>query len=162
MTTAHTLSDELLAALVANAGDAVIVADPSGVIRYWNAAAARMFGHAQADAIGASLDIIIPEKLRERHWDGYTQTMATGTTKYGERMLAVPALRADGARISVEFTVALLSDPSGEIQGIAAILRDVTARWEEQRALQKRLHELERDLRALEAAGQTGSPQPNA
>ena len=118
----------------------------------WNAAAVRMFGHPEPDAIGASLDIIIPEKLRERHWDGYRQTMASGKTKYGERMLAVPALRADGTRISVEFTVTLLPDSSGEIRGIAAILRDVTARWEEQRALQKRLQELERDLAALQVS----------
>jgi len=145
MATTHSLSDATLATLVANAGDAVVVADPTGIIRFWNAAAVRMFGHTEQDAIGASLDIIIPEKLRERHWDGYRQTMASGKTKYGERLLAVPALRADGTRISVEFTVTLLHDRSGEIHGIAAILRDVTARWEEQRALERRLQALERD-----------------
>jgi PAS domain S-box-containing protein len=156
MATAHSLSDEILATLVANAGDAVIVADPSGVIRFWNAAAVRMFGHTEQDALGASLDIIIPEKLQERHWDGFRQTMATGETKYGERLLAVPALRADGTRISVEFTVTLLPDSQGELLGIAAILRDVTARWEEQRALQRRLQELERDLASLQAGA--GAP----
>ena len=151
MATTHSLSDEILANLLANAGDAVVVADPSGVIRFWNAAAVRMFGHPEQDAIGASLDILIPEKLRERHWDGYRQTMASGKTKYGERLLAVPALRADGTRISVEFTVTLLPDPSGAIRGIAAILREVTARWEEQRALKKRLQELEQALAAMQA-----------
>ena len=110
-----------------------------------------MFGHAEQDAIGASLDMIIPEKLRERHWDGYRRVMATGETQYGGRTLAVPALRADGTRISIEFTVALLPDSTGQIRGIAAILRDVTDRWEQQRALQRRLHELERDLETLQA-----------
>ena len=151
MTTGQSMSDEVLATLVANVGDAVIVADPSGVIRYWNPAAVRMLGYAEHDAIGASLDIIIPEKLRERHWDGYRRVMATGRTQYGARTLAVPALRADGTRISIEFTVALLPDATDEIRGIAAILRDVTDRWEQQRALQRRLHELERDLETLQA-----------
>jgi PAS domain S-box-containing protein len=151
MTTGQSMSDEVLATLVANAGDAVIVADPSGVIRYWNPAAQRMFGHAEQDALGASLDIIIPGKLRERHWDGYRRVMATGKTHYGGRTLAVPALRADGTRISIEFTVALLPDATGEIRGVAAILRDVTDRWEQQRALQRRLHELEQDLETLQA-----------
>ena len=156
MATVQSMSDELLATLVANAGDAVIVADRSGVIRYWNPAAERMFGHAEQDAIGASLDIIIPEKLRERHWDGYSRVMATGETQYGGRTVAVPALRADGTRISVEFTVALLPGVSGEIAGIAAILRDVTTRWEEQRALQRRVRELERDHAALQAGAPAG------
>jgi PAS domain S-box-containing protein len=118
-----------------------------------------MFGHTEQDALGASLDIIIPEKLQERHWDGFRQTMATGETKYGERLLAVPALRADGTRISVEFTVTLLPDPNGAILGIAAILRDVTARWEEQRALQRRLQELERDLASLQAGAGASAGQ---
>src|SRR3954469_7763473 len=90
--------EDLLSALVANADDAVIVADAEGAIRYWNRAAERMFGHPRDQAIGRSLDLIIPDKLRGRHWDGYTRVMATGETEYAGRMLAVPALRADGER----------------------------------------------------------------
>jgi len=143
MQSVEPLSDHVLAALVRDAGDAVVVADPDGTIRYWNAAAERILGHRAADAVGASLDLIIPEPLRERHWQGFAHTMATGETQYAGRTLAVPALRADGARISVEFTVALLRDAKGAVTGIGAILRDVTAGWEERRALERRVRELE-------------------
>lgn len=145
------LSDDVLAALIANADDAIIVADAAGVVRFWNPAAEATFGHSEEEAIGASLDLIIPEKLRERHWEGFRRVMATGTTQYAGRTLAVPAVRADGTRISVEFTVTLLRDATGNIQGIGAILRDVTARWEQERALQQRLNELQRELAALRA-----------
>jgi len=144
------IRDEVLATLVDSSDDAVIVADASGAIRYWNPAAEAMFGHPRAAAIGASLDMIIPEPLRERHWDGYRRVMATGETDYAGRMLAVPALRADGARISVEFTVTLLHDPAGGIWGIGAILRDVTARWEQQRDLQRELRDLKGRVAELE------------
>ena len=127
----------------------MIVADRDGAIIYWNAAAERMFGHTAADALGASLDIMIPERLRERHWEGYRHTMATGVTKYGGQTLSVPAVRADGERISVEFTVALLFSADGAVTGIAAIMREVTAAWEERRALQRRVRELEGELAAL-------------
>ncbi len=134
-----------LAALLANADDAVVLADAAGVIRYWNPAAEAMFGHPARTALGASLDLIIPERLRDRHWEGFRRVMETGETRYAGRTLAVPALRADGTRLSVEFTVALLRDDDrGGIRWIGAILRDVTERWEEQRALRRRLAELER------------------
>jgi PAS domain S-box-containing protein len=144
------VADELLAGLVHAADDAVIVADAAGAIRYWNAASERMFGYSREEAIGGSLDLIIPEKLRDRHWEGYWRVMATGQTAYAGRMLAVPALRADGSRISIEFTVTLIPDPSGGIWGIGAILRDVTARWEEQRARQRELQDLKRRVAELE------------
>jgi PAS domain S-box-containing protein len=140
------LSDAALAGLVHDAGDAVIVADSDGAIRYWNAAAERIFGRSADEVLGESLDLIIPEPLRQRHWDGYRQTMATGETKYGGKTLAVPAIRADGTRISVEFTVALVHDATGAVAGIGAILRDVTAGWEERRALARRVRELEEEL----------------
>ena len=137
------------AALLEGAGDAVIVADPTGAIRYWNAAAEAMFGHPAEHAVGQTLDLIVPEPLRERHWAGYAHTMASGETKYGGRTLAVPALRADGSRISIEFTVALLHDEAGGLAGIGAIIRDVTERWERDRVLRRRLAELEAELAAL-------------
>ena len=118
-------------------------------IRLWNPAAERIFGHARADALGETLDIIVPDKLRARHWDGYRRVMQTGRTEYAGRTLAVPALRRDGTRISVEFTVTLLREPAGVLRGIAAVLRDVTAEWEARRALQRRAGELERELEAL-------------
>lgn len=144
------LRDEVLeVALIANTDHAVVVADPEGVIRFWNPAAEAMFGYRGREALGQTLDIIIPDRLRERHWDGYRRVMATGETVYSGRTLAVPAVRSDGARLSVEFTVTLLRDEAGEVAAIAAILRDVTVRWNEERDLRRRLAELERELAAL-------------
>ena len=153
------MDDRVLAEIVRGAGDAVIVAGPDGAIRYWNAAAETMFGHAADEALGASLDIVIPERLRERHWEGYRQTMATGETKYGGETLSVPAVRADGARISVDFTVALVRDDSGAVTSrmIAAI--PVTAAWEERRGLARRVRELESELAALREEGPP-APRP--
>jgi PAS domain S-box-containing protein len=138
----------LEAEIVANTDHAVVVADAEGIIRFWNPAAEAMFGHTSADAIGRSLDLIVPDKLRDRHWEGYRRVMATGETEYGGRTLSVPAIRADGTRVSVEFTVTLLRGDDDSVAGIAAIMRDVTARWEEQRALRRRLAELEREVAA--------------
>lgn len=143
--------DALEVALVARTDHAVVVADPAGTIRFWNPGAEAIFGHARADAVGRSLDLIIPANLRDRHWEGYRHVMATGETEYAGRTLAVPAIRADGTRISVEFTVTLLPGEDGAVAGIAAILRDVTAEWEERRALRRRLAELERELAARSA-----------
>jgi len=132
--------------IVEQAQDAIIVADRDGVIRLWSSGAETMFGYGAEEAVGQTLDLIIPERLRARHWAGYRDSMATGTTRYAGRVLAVPAIRKDGESISVEFTIALLHEPTGTILGPAAIVRDVTARWEEERALKKRLAALEAKL----------------
>ena len=129
--------------IVDEAQDAIILADRDGVIRLWNAGAEAMFGHRAEQALGRTLDLIIPERLRARHWAGYRQTMATGTTRYAREVLAVPAIRQDGASISVEFTIAMLRDPAGMLLGTAAIIRDVKARCERERALKKRMAPLE-------------------
>ena len=132
--------EQLYRRIVEQAPDAVIVADHEGIIRLWNAGATTVFGHGADEALGRSLDIIIPERLRQRHWDGYHKVMATGETRYGPgEMLAVPAMRKDGTRISVEFSIAMLRDDRGSLVGIAAILRDVTERWERDRALRQQL-----------------------
>ena len=140
-----------LAALVRAAGDAIVVADPEGLVRFWNPAAERIFGFTQAEVLGQSLDLIIPERFRARHWAGYREVMRTGVTRYGTDILRVPAGRKDGQRISIAFTVALLKDPAGRVTGIAAIMRDETTRWEEEQALRRRLAELE----------QAGKPGPS-
>jgi len=122
------------------APDAVVYADAQGLIRFWNAAAQRIFGFTEAEALGQSLDCIIPENLRARHWAGYDVTMRTGQTRYGSGdLLAVPALRKDGTRISVEFTILPFLDEAGTMLGIAAILRDITERFDEMKALRKQL-----------------------
>jgi PAS domain S-box-containing protein len=128
--------DRFAATLLASMPDAVVFSDADGLIRYWNQGAETIFGFAASEAIGQSLDIIIPEKLRERHWDGYRKTMSTGETRYGAGdLLAVPAIRKDGSRISTEFTIVPFRDETGRMLGIAAVMRDVTKRFEEMRAL---------------------------
>ena len=143
------MTDEALAhRIVVEAPDAIIYADREGVIRLWNAGAETIFGYTMDEALGQSLDLIVPERLRQRHWDGYHRVMATGETRYGPgEMLSVPAMRKDGTRISAEFSIAMLRDEQGSLMGIAAILRDVSERFERDRALHKRLAELEVQVR---------------
>ena len=135
-------------ALVHALGDAVIVADPEGRVRLWTPAAERIFGYAADEVMGRSLDLIIPERFRERHWTGYHEVMRTGVTRYGADVLRVPAVRKGGEPISIAFTVALLRDAAGRVSGIAAVVRDETARWAEEQALRRRLAELERGTRS--------------
>ena len=129
--------------LVQAAGDAIIAADPEGKIILWNPAAQRIFGFAAHEALGQTLDLIIPERFRARHWDGYRQVMRTGQTKYGAEVLRVPARHKDGRPLSIAFTVALLPGADGPTGAIAAIVRDETSRWNEERAMRQRLRELE-------------------
>jgi PAS domain S-box-containing protein len=136
--------------IVEKAADAIIFADKGGIIRLWNSGAEAIFGYSTEEALGETLDLIVPEKLRERHWEGYRNVMATGVTKYGSEVLAVPAIRNDGSRISVEFTIILLKDSAGEPLGTAALIRDVNERWQRERELKTRLAALERDSRNTE------------
>jgi PAS domain S-box-containing protein len=136
-------SDLLADAVLSARSDAIIAADSDGVIRFWNPGAERIFGHAGGEAIGRSLDLIIPERLRQRHWDGFRQTMETGHSRYGEGdLLSVPAIRQDGATISVEFTIVPLKDDAGRMRGMIAIIRDVTRRFEELSQLRRKLAEM--------------------
>jgi PAS domain S-box-containing protein len=130
-------------ALVRGAGDAIVAAGPDGTILLWNRAAERIFGYTEREALGHSLDLIIPERFRIRHWEGYRNVMQTGQTRYGADVLRVPALHKDGRRLSIAFSVSLLHSPTREIQAIAAIIRDETDRWEQERALRQRPAELE-------------------
>ena len=131
--------------LIGDGPDAVIFADASGQIRFWNGAATRIFGFSAEEALGARLDLIIPERLRGRHWQGYDEVMAGRASRYGEgAVLAVPATRKDGRQLSIEFTILPLRDAAGGLIGIAAFLRDATARFEEVRALRRELAALKR------------------
>jgi PAS domain S-box-containing protein len=125
------------------AGNAIIAAGTDGSILVWNRAAERIFGYTEAEAIGHSLDLIIPERLRNRHWEGYRQVVRTGQTRYGTEVLRVPAVHKDGRALSIALTVALLYSRDQQVQAIAAIIRDETSRWKEERALRQRLAELE-------------------
>jgi PAS domain S-box-containing protein len=129
--------------LVRTMGDAVVVSDADGAIVVWNAAATRLFGFGEEEALGQPLDLIIPDRLRGRHNEGYAKTVATGVTRYGTSLLKVPALHKDGRQLSIAFTVALLTGPQGEVQGVAAIIRDDTARFNDERTMRRRIAELE-------------------
>ena len=128
------------------AGDAIIAVGGDGKIVLWNPAAERIFGFTAADAVGQSLDLIIPERFRERHWNGFRQVMLSGHTRYGTEVLRVPALHKDGRALSIAFTVALVNSPDSQSFSIVAIVRDETHRWNEERELRRRLADLERPV----------------
>jgi PAS domain S-box-containing protein len=129
-------------ALLHSASDAIIATDREGFITFWNPGSERIFGFTAAEATGQSLDLIIPENLRARHWAGFRHTMATGTSRYGHGyLLSVPGLTRDGRRISVEFTIVLLRNEAQEVTGTVAVMRDVTKRFAEVRELRRRLAE---------------------
>lgn len=147
------MTEAELADAVRSLADAVVVADADGLITFWNDAATRLFGWSASEAMGASLDLIIPERQREPHWAGYRRVMATGHTSYGDRLLEVPALHRDGTRLSIAFTVTLLRRPGVDVPyAIAAVMRDETERWQERRRLREEL---------AEARAQSGSAQPS-
>lgn len=131
------------AQLIEAVGDAIVVADVNGAITLWNPAAERMFGFTRNEAMGQSLDLIIPQRLQQRHWEGYRKTMETGLTRYGHDLLRVPAVHKEGRTLSIAFTVALLYSEQHAVTGIAAVIRDETERFNEERSLRKRLAELE-------------------
>ena len=139
--------------LVEAVGDALVVSDAEGAIVLWNPAAERMFGHTESEALGQSLDLIVPQRQQQRHWDGYNKTMASGITRYGHDVLRVPALHKDGHTLSIAFTVALLKAPDGKVSAILAAIRDESKRFAEDRELRKRLTELETQAAAA------GSPK---
>ena len=129
--------------LVECVGDAIIVVDAHEKIVMWNPAATRIFGYSKAEALGNTLDLIVPERQRQRHDEGCRKTMDTGITRYGTSLLKVPALHKNGSMLSIAFTVGMLFDEHQKVSGIVAIIRDETERFAEERALKKRLSDLE-------------------
>lgn len=138
------MDDQVYRRIVEGSPDAIILGDAKGIIRLWNAGAEAVFGFTAAEAIGQTMDLIIPERLRSRHWAGYDKVMVTGVSRYGSgELLAVPALRKDGSTISIEFTIQMLKDEEGRIVGPVATVRDVTKRFQRDKELGRRLKELE-------------------
>jgi PAS domain S-box-containing protein len=143
------LRSRVAQALLGTQADAIVATDRHGVIRFWNPGAERIFGFRADNAVGQSLDIIIPESLRARHWEGWARVIETGQSRYGAgEVLSVPAMTVDGRRISVEFTIMILRDNNDNVDGIAAILRNVTARFEELRSLRRQLASSSRSANA--------------
>lgn len=133
-------------ALLHAVGDAIIASDANGSICLWNAAAEHLFGYSEQEALGQSLDLITPERFRARHWQGYHASMASGTTRYAHALLKVPATHKNGHTLSIAFTVSLMFDDAQQVKTVVAVVRDETQRFEEDRALRKRLSELEAQL----------------
>jgi PAS domain S-box-containing protein len=129
--------------IIQEVSDAIMFSDQEGIIRLWNTGAERMFGFSADEALGQSLDLIIPENLRARHWEGYFRVMQSGSSRYSVDLLSAPALRKDGTRISTEFSMVLVRDDSGEMLGVAAVIRDISARWQREKELKERIRELE-------------------
>jgi len=139
---ATNFQDWLCRRIVTESRDAIIFADREGRIRLWNIGAEAMFGYRAAEVMGLDLGVLIPEKLRDRHNEGYRRVMASGVSRYATELLAVPGLKKDGSRISLEFTITLIKDDAGATLGAAALIRDVTARWQRDQELKKSLGEL--------------------
>lgn len=134
------LATDVVLRMAAQAPDGFVIVDHDGLIRYWNRGAERIFGYAAAEVAGRNLDVIIPEKHRQRHWDGFVAAMAAGASKYGDNdLLAVPALTADGSIVSIEFSVVMLTGADGSAGHIGAVIRDVTARRAQEKAVRQRL-----------------------
>ena len=143
------ISAEVAQALLSGRADAIIAADRAGIIRVWNPGAERLFGYARQEALEQSLNLIIPERLRQRHWDGYNHVIQTGHSRYAEgELLSVPAIRKDGSTISVEFTITPIKDETGKLIGMAAVMRDVTKQYQEMRELKRKLDERSADTRS--------------
>lgn len=136
-----TITEAALAELTRTLADAVVIADVAGTIVFWNGAAERLFGWTAGETVGHPLDMIVPERLRDRHNEGFRHAMAVGQTKYGDQLLEVPAVRKDGSALSIAFTVTLLRCETG-VSGVAAVIRDETVRWNERRAARAELESL--------------------
>jgi PAS domain S-box-containing protein len=136
-------AEQLSQRIISDSNDAIMFADRQGSILLWNRGAEKMFGYSESEVLGQSLDLIIPENLRGRHWDGYFRVMESGSSRYSTEMLSAPALRKDGSRISTEFSMVIVKGDDERVLGVAAVIRDVSARWQREKELKERIRVLE-------------------
>ncbi len=134
---------ELYRTICEEAADAILFADQKGFIQAWNKGAEALFGYSTEEALGQTLELIIPDNLRQRHNDGYAATMQSGHSKYSSDLLSVPALHKDGRRLFCDFSIVMIKDDAGEMCGVAAIMRDTTAQKAREKELRERIKELE-------------------
>jgi PAS domain S-box-containing protein len=138
------LPRDVAARILDGSPDAVLVCDRTGTVRYWNMAAERVFGFGETEAVGASMDLIIPDRLRARHWAAWDAAMKNGNTRYSEgQLLAVPAFHKDGRQISIEFSIQLLKGVDHAVEWVVAFIRDVTERYDREKQLRARLSAME-------------------
>ena len=142
----------LMGLLHQQAPDAIIFAGRDGVIREWNPAAETLFGHSREEAVGQSLDLIIPEEFRNAHWTAFDRALADGATKYKGRALPTRSVRKDGSTFYVELSFAIVLDEAGTVLGALAHGRDISERWANDREQRRRLRELEAQV--AQASGQ--------
>jgi PAS domain S-box-containing protein len=145
----------LFRAIAEQAPDAIIFVDTKGVVRFWNESAKAVFGYSADEALGRSLDLIIPERLRRAHWDAFQRAIEIGQTKLGRQAFATRAVHKDENRLYVELSFAVVKDMAGTVAGALGIARDITSRYVSDSALRERLSELEQKLKEL---SQSGSP----
>jgi PAS domain S-box-containing protein len=146
------LAEDFAGRILEGSPDAILVCDRSGTLRYWNRGAERVFGFLDTEAVGRSMDLIIPDRLRARHWAGWQKAIGTGVTAYDDgRLLAVPALHQDGRQISIEFSLQMLKNAHGDVEWVVAVIRDVTERYNRQK-------NLEAELKALRQSQPATSP----
>jgi PAS domain S-box-containing protein len=134
----------LYEAMVQQAPEAIILADRGGLIRVWNRGAENVFGFSAAEALGNSLDMIIPERFREAHWRGFYMAIDSGRTRYSDKVLTTRSLHKERGRLYVDMSFSLIKDAAGEILGALAVARDATARRLEENALRARVADLEK------------------
>jgi PAS domain S-box-containing protein len=137
-------NSSLFQAIVEQAPDAIIFADRDGAIRVWNRGAEAVFGYAAAEVLGKSLDVIIPERLRRAHWEGFDRAIETGQAKHGNRVLTTRSIHKNGSKLYVDLSFGLVSDEAGAVIGAMAVGRDGTARYLSEGALRARVAELEK------------------
>lgn len=142
-------------AIVDQAPDAIIFADPTGVIQIWNSGAERIFGHAAADVIGGPLDIIIPERMLQAHNKGFDHAVSTGEMKYVNKVLTTRSMHKDGSQIYIDMSFGMVRDEAGTILGALAVARDITERFTNDKAQRVRVAELEKAL--AEKSGDTAA-----
>ena len=130
-------SPNLLAAIIAQAPDAIIYADGAGAVRLWNHAAEALFGYAEAEIVGKNLDLIIPERFRAAHWIGFNKAVESGAIRNAGRVLTTRGVRKDGGKIYVDMTFGLVKDASSGVMGVLAMARDCTERHLATRAAQR-------------------------
>lgn len=135
--------DSLYRQIATLARDAILFADEQGLIRTWNKGAEAIFGYSAAEALGQSLELIIPENLRQRHNEGYAATIQSGHSKYGSDLLSVPAVHKDGHRLFCDFSIVMIKDDAGKMLGVASIMRDTTAQKAREKEMREKIKSLE-------------------
>jgi PAS domain S-box-containing protein len=115
---------ELFRLIVEEAPDGIIFADREGVVQVWNNAAADLFGYLAEEAVGRTLDIIIPEHLRRAHWEGFSKAVASGQTKHGRRALKTRATHKAGHKLYVSLAFSVVKDREGQVIGAMATARE--------------------------------------